>query len=202
MTERELTRDSVARDPFAQFGEWFAQAGEAGLPEPNAMVLATASAAGAPSQRNVLLKSFDRNGFVFFTNHASRKAQQMRANAVVSALFAWYVLHRQVIIEGAVEAVAVGESNAYFQSRPREARIGAWASRQSAPLTSRAELDARVAKITARFGNGEIPLPEFWGGYRIRPQRIEFWQGQSHRLHDRVVYTRGGAGWEIGRLYP
>ena len=202
MTERELTRDSVARDPFAQFGEWFAQAGEAGLPEPNAMVLATASAAGAPSQRNVLLKSFDRNGFVFFTNHASRKARQMAANNSVSAVFAWHGLHRQVHIEGEVGRVADAESRAYFASRPREAQLGARASRQSETLDSRKVLETRIATLTAQFADMQVPPPEFWGGYRIRPRRMEFWQGRRHRLHDRILYTRAGDEWQISRLYP
>lgn len=215
-----LTQDAVARDPFAQFRQWLEQARAADLWEPNAMVLATAAwpesagaaaadpdqlAAAAPSQRSVLMKGFDARGFVFFTNHGSRKARQMARNAAVSALFPWYALHRQVLVEGVVERVDAAESRDYFHSRPRDAQLGAWASRQSEALASRRALESRMARTTARFDGAEVPLPEFWGGYRIRPHRIEFWQGRTHRLHDRILYTRdavAAGAWKISRLYP
>ena len=197
-----LSRGEVAADPVAQFARWFAQAREAGLHEPSAIVLGCATKSGAPSQRCVLMKTFDRDGLVFFTNHGSRKAAQMFENAAVSALFPWHALARQVIVEGTVARIGAEESRAYFQTRPREAQLGAWASRQSAALESRAVLAARMKKITARLKGAEVPLPEFWGGYRISPARVEFWQGRAHRLHDRILYTRGGEGWEICRLSP
>ena len=196
------------QDPLAQFDRWLKEATEAGIIEPNAMVLATVSTVGSPSQRNVLLKDFDENGFVFFTNHGSRKAQQMQENDAVCALFAWYALHRQVIIEGKVQRIDEQASREYFHSRPREAQLGAWASRQSETLASRAMLEQRMAQVSERFREREVPLPEFWGGYRIRAHRIEFWQGCEHRLHDRTLYTRrdesdaGDSTWEISRLYP
>ncbi len=198
-----LARDEVDQDPLAQFGHWLKQATEAGIIEPNAMVLATASKSCAPSQRSVLLKGFDKNGFVFFTNHGSRKARQMLDNDTVCALFPWYALHRQVIVEGHVRRIGEDESLEYFHSRPREAQLGAWASRQSETLTSRQLLEEHLAEITERFGGREIPLPEFWGGYQICPQRIEFWQGRPHRIHDRILYTRNRRSeWQVSRLYP
>ncbi len=204
-----LARRDADPDPLAQFGRWLEQAAEAGIVEPNAMLLASVSASSAlcaPSQRSVLMKGFDENGFVFFTNHGSRKARQMRENDAVSAVFPWYALHRQVIIEGHVRRIDAGQSGAYFHSRPRQAQLGAWASRQSETLVSRRVLEEQMARITERFGDREVPLPEFWGGYRIRPHRIEFWQGRTHRLHDRILYTRhatrDGTPWEISRLFP
>ena len=218
-----LAGEGVEQDPLIQFGRWLEQAENAGIAEPNAMLLATVSGgvsseisgAPAPSQRSVLMKGFDEDGFVFFTNHGSRKARQMRENATVSAVFPWYALHRQVIIEGRVGRVGEAQSLEYFHSRPRDAQLGAWASRQSETLASRRVLEERMARISERFLDREIPLPAFWGGYRIRPHRIEFWQGQTHRLHDRILYTRrdksadGSADapvdtcpWEISRLFP
>ena len=211
--------EGVEQDPLIQFGRWLEQAENAGIAEPNAMLLATVSSgisseisgAPAPSQRSVLMKGFDEDGFVFFTNHGSRKARQMRENAAVSAVFPWYALHRQVIIEGRVGRVGEAQSLEYFHSRPRDAQLGAWASRQSETLASRRVLEERMARISERFLDREVPLPAFWGGYRIRPHRIEFWQGQTHRLHDRILYTRrdksadGSADtcpWEISRLFP
>jgi len=197
-----LARAQAAPEPLAQFAQWFAEARAAGLPEPNAIALACASAAAAPSLRCVLMKAFDRDGLVFFTNHASRKAAQMRENDAVSALFPWIALSRQVIVEGRVSRLGEEASRAYFHSRPREAQLGAWASRQSEPLASRNSLETRLKDLAARFAGGEVPPPDFWGGYRIRPERIEFWQGRRHRLHDRILYTRAGDNWEIRRLSP
>ena len=199
----ELTQASVAKDPVAQFKLWFEQAGEAGIEQPNAMLLATVSSGGAPSQRTVLMKGFDQHGFVLFTNHGSRKAQQMHANHAVCVVFPWYALQRQVLIEGNVERVDEQSSRDYFHTRPREAQVGAWASRQSEVLASKQVLSERVARITERFHRQEVPLPQFWGGYRICPQRFEFWQGRAHRLHDRILYLRQPpANWQISRLSP
>lgn len=204
VASEELTRDSVAREPVAQFEKWFAQARAAeGVVQAEAMVLASVSVEGAPSQRTVLMKGVDAEGVVFFTNHGSRKGREMGGNGAVSLLFPWYALQRQVLIEGEVERISQEDSRAYFHSRPREAQLGAWASRQSEVLESREVLVARVAEVTERFAGGEVPLPPFWGGYRVRPHRFEFWQGREHRLHERILYTRGeGGGWEISRLSP
>lgn len=197
---------TVHQDPIAQFQLWFNQArdagADAGIVEPSAMVLSTVDANGAPSQRNVLLKHIDANGLVFFTNHASRKAMQMQSNQQVSALFSWYALHRQIIIEGKVAPIDAAETEHYFASRPREAQLGAWASRQSEPLASREALQTRLESRKQQFTNTAVPPPPFWGGYRITPNRIEFWQGRQHRLHDRILYTRRDTTWQIQRLYP
>ena len=197
-----LSRADADADPYRQFSVWLEQARAAGLAEPDAMAVATVAGNGAPSLRHVLLKGFDARGFVFFTNYGSRKARQLEANYSVAAVFPWLALQRQVIIEGEVDRLSRDDSRAYFHSRPRAAQIGAWASRQSEELKSRAELEQRVASTTAQFGRGEIPLPEFWGGYRIQPRRMEFWQGRDHRLHDRIVYVRRDSVWDISRLYP
>ena len=198
-----LARADLDPDPLVQFGRWLDEAGGAGIVEPNAMLLATVSGAACPSQRSVLMKGFDENGFVFFTNRGSRKARQMRENDAVSAVFPWYALHRQVLIEGRVHPIGEAASAAYFHSRPRNAQLGAWASRQSETVASRRVIEEQMAQATERFGEGEIPLPPFWGGYCIHPQRIEFWQGRTHRLHDRICYTRNPeSAWEISRLFP
>ena len=198
-----LSRADADADPLVLFADWLAHAAKAGLAEPNAMVLSTVAADSAPSQRSVLMKGFDQTGFVFFTNYGSRKARQIAANPAVAATFPWYALHRQISIEGVAEKITPDESRDYFHSRPRQAQIGAWASRQSEELASRATLKTRMKEATERFGDGEIPLPEFWGGYRIRPHRIEFWQGRTHRLHDRILYTRSeNSAWQITRLSP
>jgi len=201
-SDRGLTREELLTDPVAQFSEWFAQATELGLHEPNAMTLATVDESGMPYQRTVLLKYFDGDGFVFFTNYASRKAKHMEQNPKVSLLFPWITLERQVIIQGSVEKISTVESLKYFASRPRESQIGAWVSNQSEVITSRKFLMQKLAEIREKFAHGEIPLPSFWGGYRVVPQMIEFWQGGPARLHDRFLYRHNASTWEIDRLSP
>jgi pyridoxamine 5'-phosphate oxidase len=190
-------------DPHVQFERWFAEAVGAGLPAPEQMALATADAAAVPSLRMVLLKGHDARGFVFFTNRESRKGRELEVNPRAAAVLYWEPLHRQVRVEGAVERVDDEESLAYFRTRPRGSRIGAWASPQSRPLPSRAELERRVAAIEARFEReDELPLPPFWGGYRIVADAIEFWQGRLTRLHDRVRYELHDGSWSRERLGP
>ena len=198
-----LNRAMLDPDPLRQFEQWFSEACKAELPEPNAMSLATVAADGQPTLRTVLLKLFDHNGFVFFTNYSSRKAQQIAENQQVALLFPWITLARQVAITGVAEKVSVSESARYFASRPRDSQLGAWISQQSAVLSSRQLLMMELDKIKTKFLNGEIPLPDFWGGYRVRPASIEFWQGQTSRLHDRFLYTHQDDGsWSIERLAP
>lgn len=198
-----LTREMLDPDPYGQFERWFQETCNAGLSEPNAMTLATVGADGQPTLRTVLLKLFDRDGFVFYTNYGSRKAQQIAVNSRVALLFPWVKLARQVAITGVAEKVSLAESARYFASRPHESQLGAWISQQSAVLTSRQLLMNELEKIKARFRKGEVPLPDFWGGYRVRPASIEFWQGQTSRLHDRFLYTRqADASWTIERLAP
>ncbi|MGE4559711.1 MAG: pyridoxamine 5'-phosphate oxidase [Desulfobulbus sp.] len=198
-----LRRDMLAADPYDQFERWFREACEAEVPEPNAMTLATVGADGQPTLRTVLLKFFDREGFVFFTNYGSRKARQIEENHQVALLFPWVKLPRQVAVTGKAEKVSTAESARYFATRPRESQLGAWISRQSSILGSRQMLMAELAKIKAKFLNGEVPLPDFWGGYRVRPETIEFWQGQTSRLHDRFLYSRNDDGsWAVKRLAP
>lgn len=198
-----LTREMLDPDPYGQFERWFQETCNAGLSEPNAMTLATVGADGQPTLRTVLLKLFDRDGFVFYTNYGSRKAQQIAVNNRVALLFPWVKLARQVAITGVAEKVSLAESARYFASRPHESQLGAWISQQSAVLTSRQLLMNELEKIKARFRKGEVPLPDFWGGYRVRPASIEFWQGQTSRLHDRFLYTRqADASWTIERLAP
>ena len=198
-----LTREMLDPDPYGQFERWFQETCNAGLSEPNAMTLATVGADGQPTLRTVLLKLFDRDGFVFYANYGSRKAQQIAVNSRVALLFPWVKLARQVAITGVAEKVSLAESARYFASRPHESQLGAWISQQSAVLTSRQLLMNELEKIKARFRKGEVPLPDFWGGYRVRPASIEFWQGQTSRLHDRFLYTRqADASWTIERLAP
>jgi pyridoxamine 5'-phosphate oxidase len=201
-SDRGLHREELNPDPVAQFSEWFRQATELGVHEPNAMTLATVDETGMPYQRTVLLKYYDADGFVFFTNYGSRKAKQIAANSKVSLLFPWITLERQVILQGHAEKISTAESLRYFSSRPRESQIGAWVSNQSEVITSRKFLMQKLAEIREKFQHGEIPLPSFWGGYRVVPQSIEFWQGGPARLHDRFLYRRENDAWRIERLSP
>jgi pyridoxamine 5'-phosphate oxidase len=201
-SNRGLRREQLDADPVAQFATWFTQATELGLHEPNAMILATTDASGMPYQRTVLLKSFDQTGFVFFSNYESRKARQMVKNPHVSLLFPWITLERQVCIQGVVEKISAADSLKYFLSRPRESQLGAWVSNQSEVIPSREFLLGRLAEIEEKFSQGEIPLPPFWGGYRVKPQRLEFWQGGPARLHDRFLYHQENGGWQMDRLSP
>jgi pyridoxamine 5'-phosphate oxidase len=200
--ERELHRRDLQPNPMAQFTSWLGDAEAAGVPLPNAMGLATADAQGRPSVRHVLLRGVD-DGFVFFTNYESRKGRQLSENPHAGLVFLWKALERQVNVTGTVARASTEESEAYFRTRPREARIGAWASPQSRVLASREELDARVEEIEDRYPD-EIPLPPFWGGYRLTPDSIEFWQGRLHRLHDRFRYSRNAddGDWRVERLSP
>lgn len=191
----------VHPDPIQQFHHWFDQALAAKLPEPNAMTVATADAQGRPAARIMLIKGVDERGFVFFTNYESRKGHELAANPRASLLFFWIELERQVSIEGAVEKISAADSDEYFASRPLGSRIGAWVSAQSQPLESRAVLEARERELAAKYGE-HPPRPPHWGGFRVVPDRIEFWQGRPSRLHDRIVYTRAGDAWKIGRLSP
>jgi pyridoxamine 5'-phosphate oxidase len=197
-----LTELEAGADPLALFREWFQAASRAGVFMPESMTLATATKDGAPSARMVLLKGSDARGFVFFTNYGSRKALELDANPRAALVLHWPVLERQVRIEGSVARITHEESAAYFRTRPRGSRIGAWASEQSRPLESRAALEARVREIEQKFPGDDVPLPDFWGGYRLTPASIEFWQGKANRLHDRLLYTREASGWKVTRLYP
>lgn len=198
-----LSRESLDASPVTQFEKWLKEALEAGVIEPNAMTLATSTPDGRPLVRTVLLKSLDDRGFVFFTNLESRKAGHIAQNPHVALVFPWLALERQVIVTGTAERVPMAETVKYFLSRPRDSQIAAWASQQSRAISSRKFLEMEWAKIKEKFSSGEVPLPSFWGGFRVRPQTIEFWQGGPHRLHDRFQYTRGSDdAWTIERLAP
>ncbi|MEU3409402.1 pyridoxamine 5'-phosphate oxidase [Streptomyces sp. NPDC006670] len=193
----------LAEDPMAQFARWFQQAADSDLFEPNAMVVSTATAGGRPSSRTVLLKQFDSRGFVFFTNYGSRKAREIEENPYVSLLFPWHPIARQVIVTGRAARVGRDETAAYFRSRPHGSQLGAWASEQSRVIGSRAELDRRYAELAERYPEGEqVPVPPEWGGLRVVPDALEFWQGHENRLHDRLRYVLDGKKWRVERLCP
>jgi pyridoxamine 5'-phosphate oxidase len=198
---RRLDESDVDSDPFRQFRAWLQEAIEAEVPEPTAMTLATVDAAGRPSARIMLLKAQDERGFVFFTNYLSRKGEELAVRPFAALTFFWKELERQVRVEGAVEKISIAESVEYFFSRPLGSRIGAWASIQSATIESRRWLEARVKVAMAEHGENP-PRPPHWGGYRVIPDRLEFWQGRQNRLHDRIAYTREAEGWKIARLSP
>ena len=197
-----LDQRDVDLDPIRQFERWFADAAAAQVPEPNAMTLSTATRDGVPSARIVLLKGVDANGFAFYTDYRSRKGAELAENPLAALRFRWTEIERQVRITGSVSRVSTQESEAYFRTRPPGSRLGAGASHQSAVLASRDELEARVQDVAVRFPDGDVPLPPHWGGFRIAPDEIEFWQGRPDRLHDRLLYRRGERGWEISRLSP
>ncbi|MEO7361983.1 MAG: pyridoxamine 5'-phosphate oxidase [Gemmatimonadaceae bacterium] len=197
-----LSEGDVNADPIAQFNTWFAEAQRAEVVEPNAMVLGTSTADASPSARVVLLKGVTDNGFVFYTDYRSRKGRELEANPRAALCFFWAALERQVRITGVVQRVSRAESRAYFESRPVGSRIGATASVQSSPLNSREGLEQRAAELQAQFADGDVPLPDHWGGYRVLPVAIEFWQGRSSRLHDRILYSRTDEGWVLSRLSP
>lgn len=201
--KKSLLETDVNANPFIQFSEWWKEAENSELDEVNAMTLATAAADGMPSARIVLLKGFNEDGFVFFTNYNSSKGAELAANPRASLVFFWAPLERQVCIEGMVEKVSAGESDDYFYSRPLESRVGAWCSPQSTVIASRELIEENVKKYSSQFSDGNVPRPPHWGGYRVRPLRIEFWQGRPGRLHDRILYSlQPDASWKIERLAP
>jgi pyridoxamine 5'-phosphate oxidase len=197
-----LREEDVDRDPVEQFSRWFADAAAAEIPEPNAMTLATATADGVPSARIVLLKAVDARGFVFFTDYRSRKAFELTENPLAAVVFLWKEIERQVRISGIVERIDPAESDAYFRSRPLGSRLGAWASTQSQVIPDRATLEDELRRITEQYPNENVPCPPHWGGYRLAPHELEFWQGRQSRLHDRLRYRKEGTDWIIERLSP
>lgn len=201
-SQQELDEASVAAEPFAQFAKWFEDYVAAQPPEPNAFILSTAGLDGTPASRVVLLKGFDSSGLVFFTNYASSKAVEIDRDNRVAMTFFWPELERQVRITGMAEKTSREESESYFASRPTLSKLGAWASRQSSELSDRSELESKFEEARERFGDGDIPCPPFWGGYRVVPARFEFWQGRRSRLHDRICYEFKDGGWNMFRLYP
>jgi pyridoxamine 5'-phosphate oxidase len=201
-TMRTFDEREAATDPFEQFDRWFKEAAASGAILPEAMSLSTTTVDGHPSSRMVLLKEVDRRGFVFYTNYESRKSEDLAANPFAALLFWWGALERQVRIEGAVEPVSEEESDAYFRTRPRGSQLGAWASEQSSVISSREVLEKRLAELEAEYTDREVPRPEFWGGFRVLPTEIEFWQGRANRLHDRLLYRREENRWVMERLAP
>lgn len=199
----ELDIDDLDGNPINQFNNWLGQFIETGIPDPTAMTIATVSPDGQPSQRIVLLKDVNQKGFVFYTNLASRKAQEIDANNKISLHFPWHVMERQVKVCGVAQRLSTAEVTKYFLSRPRESQLAAWASQQSKPISTRQVLITKFEEIKAKFANGDVTLPSFWGGYRVVPHEIEFWQGGSNRLHNRFVYIKSDTGiWDIQRLMP
>lgn len=201
-TKAELDESSVNTNPFKQFESWFQEAVSGEVVEPNAMVISTCDSENRPFQRTVLLKTYNEDGFIFYTNYNSRKAQQIEQNKHVSLLFPWYSLERQVTISGTATKVSMKESLNYFLSRPKGSQIGAWVSNQSEVITSRSILETKLAEMKQKFKDGKIPLPDHWGGYRVIPDSIEFWQGRPNRLHDRIMYEQAEDDWNIKRLAP
>jgi len=199
---RFFDESHAASNPFDQFNDWFEEAMQAEQPDVEAMTLSTATRDGLISARIVLLKGFDEHGFIFFTNYESRKSRELADNPHAALTFYWHTLNRQIRIEGIVGKASAQESEEYFQTRPRGSQLGAWASPQSDEITSRAELEQRLAEIEERFKDGPIPCPPFWGGWRLQPEQIEFWQGRESRLHDRIVYIKQNGAWQITRLAP
>lgn len=199
-----LSRSDLAKDPMVQFTHWFEQAQQTDIPDSTAMILATVNGNGQPRQRTVLLKYYDKNGFVFFTNFSSRKAEDIKDNQRVSIIFVWLDLERQIIINGNAVKIPATESAKYFLSRPKESQMAAWVSSQSHPVSSRQILMQKFQEMKSKIGEGKVPLPSFWGGYRVIPQEMEFWQGRKNRLHDRFLYTResGSDLWSYERLAP
>ncbi|MBS4012873.1 MAG: pyridoxamine 5'-phosphate oxidase [Bacteroidetes bacterium] len=200
--KHSLDIKDVDKNPLKQFSTWFEQSLKSGVDEPNAMNIATVDQKGRPSSRTVLLKGVDESGFLFFTNYNSRKGNQINENPYASIVFLWLELQRQVIIEGRVEKISDSESDEYYNSRPFQSRIGAWASEQSKEIDSREELEQKFAELEKTFKDKNIPRPKYWGGYRLIPDRIEFWQGRESRLHDRIVYILENHNWKIKRLSP
>lgn len=201
-SQQALAKSEVCENPIDQFTEWFEQAFSADLLDVNAMTLSTASKQGKPSSRIVLLKGIDESGFRFYTNYGSRKGRELKENPHAALCFYWAPLERQVRIEGEVERLSRSASGDYFEQRPRESKLGAWASKQSSQVSSREELEKQFQEIKQKFKNKEIPLPDFWGGFLLHPQRIEFWQGRKGRMHDRICYEKSDTEWNIFRLAP
>jgi pyridoxamine 5'-phosphate oxidase len=197
-----LSEDAAGKDPIALFDRWFADAKRSGMLLPETMALATSADNGMPAARMVLLKAFDERGFVFYTNYVSRKSRELDENPNAALLLHWSILERQVRIEGVAERITAEESAAYFGSRPRGSQLGAWASKQSLPLEDPNVMHERFKKYDRKFGGGDVPWPDFWGGYRVVPHTMEFWQGRLNRLHDRVLYKKENGNWTCSRLYP
>jgi len=200
--QASLDESTVPNDPFTLFETWFSQAVEAQIKDPNSMILATSSKENVPSLRAVLLKIFDEKGFVFFTNYNSVKAKEIEENPHVALEFLWLDLERQIRVTGRCEKISTAESMSYFMKRSRGSQIGAWVSEQSSVITSRKMLQMQIEKMKEKFSKGSVPLPDFWGGYRVIPSQIEFWQGRESRLHDRILYTQEKGSWKIQRLAP